>query len=169
MAKLLRLVYVSRACFDFDSESSIINPNVKDILIKCRENNQKSKVGGALYFSNGYFFQCLEGRESSVHELVEKIKLDPRHTEFKISYCKTVRRRFFGSWSMKYIPITKEVTELISSLGYEGFNPIEFSEFDINLLMDLFTRLDDSSLNDVTMKEFHRHEIPWFKRIFQRF
>ena len=169
MAKLLRLVYVSRACFDLNHESNSIDRDVSDIIIKARKNNQSSSIGGVLYFANGYFFQCLEGKESSVNQLFETIKQDLRHTDLKITYCKSIRRRMFASWTMKYVPVTQEVNDLVSELGYSNFNPTEFSESDVNLVVDLFTRLDDSSLKDDKMRECYRLEISWWKNIVQRF
>jgi len=101
MANLIRLTYVSKATFDCGASADELVSEVQDILAEARRNNQKSKVSGALFFGEGYFFQCLEGKPSLVLPLVEKIKTDPRHESFKISYQKAVPRRYFLSWSMK--------------------------------------------------------------------
>lgn len=165
MRKLLRLVYVSHALFEVAPNSPHIEPELSDILAKARKNNQRDSISGALYFANGYFFQCLEGKEAAVYALLDKIKLDPRHERLKISYCKRVRRRRFKTWSMKYVPTCREVDDLIASLGYSAFKPIDFIESDINTVVDLFTRLEDSSLADSRLREYHRLNVAWWQRI----
>ncbi len=168
MRKLLRLVYVSHALFEVAPDSPDIEPELANILTKARKNNQRDNIGGALFFANGYFFQCLEGKEAAVYALLEKIKLDPRHKDLKISYCKRVRQRHFKFWSMKYVPVGDEVNQLIHSLGYEEFNPVNFAESDINSIVDLFTRIDDNTLSDSSLREYHRLNVFWWQRFATR-
>lgn len=165
MRKLLRLVYVSHALFEMTSDSPDIEPELANILAKARKNNQRDNIGGALFFTNGYFFQCLEGKEAAVYALLEKIKLDPRHKGLKISYCKRVKRRHFKTWSMKYVPVGEEVNELIRSLGYQEFDPVTFAESDVNAVVDLFTRIDDNTLSNSNLREYHRLDVVWWQRL----
>ena len=164
MANLIRLTYVSKATFDCGASSDELVPEVQDILAEARRNNQKSKVSGALFFGEGYFFQCLEGKPSLVLPLVEKIKTDPRHESFKISYQKAVPRRYFSSWSMKYVPVTPEVIELMKSRGYPEFDPVNFHESDINEMFEMFTKVDDTSLLNERLREYSSIIKPWWRR-----
>lgn len=168
MTQLIRLVYASRATFEFIPDSNSMFPELDDILMKARQHNQRFNIGGVLYFADGYFFQCLEGKEANVNQLLEKITLDPRHESLKISYCKNIRRRCFKQWSMKFVPKSQEVDNLIRRQGYSNFAPTEFKESDINLLIDLFTRLEDSSLKNKRLREFHKLNLSWWKSLSQR-
>jgi len=70
---LISLVYVSFANLDMSEDE------LRDILTKARENNQKLELTGMLLYRNGFFIQALEGEEEVVTALYEKIKQDPRH------------------------------------------------------------------------------------------
>lgn len=166
VGKILRLIYVSRASFDFNSEVKCIEPTVADILGEARVNNREANIGGALFFAQGYFFQCIEGKERAVYSLYEKLKQDSRHNDLKISYCKHVKRRRFGKWSMKYVPVADEVLDVMKSCGYPEFSPVNFDESDINLIMDLFVRLEDNTLKDDKLRKAHRSKAAWWQRMF---
>ena len=161
MSRLLRLVYVSKATFAPCSESKHVDKRMQDILVQARRNNRKSKIGGALFFADGYFFQCLEGRESAVYALLEKIKQDSRHEGLKISYCKTVQRRHFRDWTMKYVPIVDEIKEMMIARGYLSFTPIKFDESDINTIVDAFSHIDDTSLSYEALRIYYRPQFYW--------
>jgi len=165
MANLIRLTYVSKATFDCDVASGEIEPDVADILVQARKNNQKSKVSGALFFGEGYFFQCLEGRPSLILSLVEKIKTDSRHQNIKISYQRRVYRRYFSGWSMKYVPVTDNVYRLMKLRGYPEFDPINFDESDINEMFEMFTKVEDTSLINERLKEYSSIIKPWWRRV----
>lgn len=169
MAKLVRLVYTSHARFEHSQAPREIEPEVLGILVQSRANNQHLKIGGVLYFADGYFFQCLEGNEADVLELVTKIQQDERHENLKVSYCRKVRRRRFKDWSMKYVPVGSEVTEFIQQRGYKSFTPCEFDESDINGLTDLFTRLKDTSLEQEKLRKSYKLKLHWWQRLWRPF
>ncbi len=170
MGKILRLIYVSRASFidnegpDRDNE---LDSNVVEILATAREFNREARISGALYFADGFFFQCLEGKASVVYPLLERIKQDSRHTDLKVSYCKSVRRRLFKEWTMKYVPVAKEVIEVMQTKGYPDFSPVNFDESDINQIMQLFVKLEDANYNDNT-DSTQRSKAAWWQRLFGR-
>jgi len=168
MANLIRLTYVSRATFDIRSESGELAPQLADILTQARRNNQESKISGALFFGEGYFFQCLEGKASLVLPLVERIKRDVRHEDFKISFQRNVRRRYFSTWSMKYVPVTPEIMRLMKSRGYPQFDPVSFQESDINEIFEIFTQVEDSSLLNERLREYSALIKPWWQRLGER-
>ena len=54
------------------------------ILRQARLNNEQSGVTGILIFSDGYFFQVLEGEEKIVSDLYKTISDDDRHSDIQL-------------------------------------------------------------------------------------
>lgn len=90
------LVYVSF------SAARMNDDELKEILEKSRENNQKLGITGMLLYRDGFFIQALEGEKETVSRLYEKISEDPRHTNILKVYQETSRVRSFEDWSMGF-------------------------------------------------------------------
>ncbi len=73
-----------------------------EILNTARTNNSKRDVTGMLLFHDGSFIQVLEGEQSEVETLFEKIRLDPRHCDESVVLRTEVEDRAFDGWSMGY-------------------------------------------------------------------
>jgi len=169
MFDLVRLIYTSRAQFEFSTDmngGSDIEPELAHILQQSRFNNRQANIGGVLYFAEGYFFQCVEGRKSQVLNLVDRLQQDQRHNDFKISYFRRARRRRFREWSMKYVPVGEDVRRLICARGYDRFDPCSFDESDINSVIDLFTKLEDTTLAKPELRTACRLKQKVWKRLF---
>jgi len=166
MASLLRLAYVSKATIDLSHGIDDPDSEASQILLEARRNNRASKITGALFISGNFFFQCLEGKEDAVYALFESIKQDSRHEQVKMSYCKRVRRRHFGKWTMKYVPAADEVKQMMERRGYLSFNPVEFDESDINVIVDTFSRTEDTTAKISMFRTFNRPKNYWFTRMF---
>lgn len=67
------ICYVSTAVEDIEQEE------IKDLLKKWKEKNNDDGVKGILLYSEGNFFQVLEGEKKSLLELFENIRKDSRH------------------------------------------------------------------------------------------
>lgn len=67
------ICYVSTAVEDIEQEE------IKDLLQKWKERNNDDGVKGILLYSEGNFFQVLEGEKKSLLELFENIRKDSRH------------------------------------------------------------------------------------------
>jgi hypothetical protein len=99
-----QLIYTSEATNVMSIET------LKDILEKARANNQTKGITGALTYVDGVFLQILEGDQTDVKLLAERISHDNRHTAFKIIYEHDIIERLFGSWDMACIrPSAKEM------------------------------------------------------------
>jgi hypothetical protein len=109
---LVSLVYVS-----FANDKNLSEIELGEILTKARENNQKLNVTGMLLYRNGFFIQALEGEESVVMPLYEKIKQDPRHRSVLQIFKNNVRNRSFEDWSMGF-----QYVENRDLAALEGFN-----------------------------------------------
>jgi hypothetical protein len=111
---LVSLVYVS-----FASEKHLSENDLGEILKKARENNQKLEVTGMLLYRNGFFIQALEGEETIVMPLYEKIKQDPRHSNVLQIFKSSIKKRGFEDWSMGFQYI--ENKDLASLEGFNDF------------------------------------------------
>lgn len=65
--------YISTACQH--ATESVVN----DLLVFVEHENNRKKVSGILIYADGTFFQIIEGEESIIKPLFNKILKDPRH------------------------------------------------------------------------------------------
>ena len=94
--QVFRLVY--------SSQSRIAAPDARtelgEIFTTARRNNKRLGVTGALVITADAFAQTLEGEESVVRELYERIRQDPRHDNVSLLEAEAVGARVFGRWAM---------------------------------------------------------------------
>ena len=127
MPNLIRIIYISRTNLPAMDTTSEIDPNIARILAKSRSNNRKNGLVGVLYFGDGCFFQCLEGEETTVDTLYEKLLKDPRHKDLKLISRKQISKLSFPDWAMKYVKLEDEMKRLLALHGLDTFNPYEFN------------------------------------------
>ena len=108
---MLELVYGSAGVHAFSSEE------LTELLAKARRNNQALGVSGLLLYHRGSFLQVLEGEESVVSALYEKIAKDPRHHRCIVIKRGTVANRTFADWSMGFVEVSATVSKKL-----DGFN-----------------------------------------------
>ena len=119
---LVQLVYISKA------RENLNDSDIKDILSLSKENNGKQGITGLLSFNHNYFLQCLEGSRSAVNDVYQRILNDPRHTDAVILSYETIDYRYFGSWSMAYVPSSSLTQEMILTYGSsKEFDPYKMS------------------------------------------
>lgn len=98
---MLSVVYVSSATRLMDDSE------LTELLRISRINNLKIDVTGMLLYEGGNFMQVLEGPDSRVSEIADKISGDPRHTGMLTLLRQNVEERQFASWSMAFQNIAK--------------------------------------------------------------
>ena len=125
---LIRMVYVSRATFKPFSTASGIEGHVAKILETARRENKKNHLVGALYYGDGCFFQCLEGRQIDVDALYERLQKDQRHTDLKVLSKEHVSQIGFQSWEMKYAALEHQIRNFLHQHGLRRFDPYQFNE-----------------------------------------
>ena len=81
---------------------------LKMMLRKSREKNEKQNITGMLLYLDPYFIQILEGEESIITDLFNKIKDDPRHYKVSLIYKKPIAERLFADWRMGFNVLTEE-------------------------------------------------------------
>lgn len=70
---IFQLVYISAANKELPEEE------LQEILVKARINNESLDISGMLLFHQGSFIQALEGPQSAVESLYNKISEDTTH------------------------------------------------------------------------------------------
>lgn len=71
-------------------------------------NNQLKEITGMLVYYDREIMQLLEGEESDVKALYEKIRKDERHTLIHVFYQGNISERAFGNWSMEAVALNAE-------------------------------------------------------------
>ena len=122
---MIRLIYVSQT-------DNITFENNKDILTSSFKFNQENQISGALVYGLGFFIQCLEGDEKTVHTLYDKIAQDTRHYNVKTVSEKNINERHFPQWHMSLMNMSayKSITDKTD------FNPYEMSSDELLALID---------------------------------
>ena len=93
---MFRLIYTSHSLIDPDQERSVLG----EIFTTARRRNRELGVTGALLTAPDGFAQVLEGEETTVRALYERISRDPRHERVSLLEAGPVEGRVFGRWAM---------------------------------------------------------------------
>ena len=110
---LYNLVYCSRATPGVDDAA------VDRIIETARRWNPAAGITGLLVYGNNIFFQWLEGPRHSVLELMEKLKMDPRHESVvTLSASEEVRERLFPDWDMELVTAPDIRDVLVDALDH---------------------------------------------------
>lgn len=143
MSDLVQIVYISRSTFKPLPAARGIEPTVARILVQSRINNPRRGLVGALYFGDGCFFQCLEGRSEDVDRLYAALLEDPRHTDLKVLSRRSIEKTQFDSWSMKYVPLDAQMKELLAQRALTSFDPYRFDADTVARVLEMLrTRAD---------------------------
>lgn len=127
MCVMQQICYVSR--------STSLHPQIlidlRDILSEARNFNN-NQVNGVLYYADGYFFQCLEGKAEILEHLLIKLKKDKRHQDIIIFNRKNIEERSFNDWSMKFVGRNSDVQQYLIGIGYLKFEPMNFTQSQVD-------------------------------------
>lgn len=96
---LKSVTYTSWARPNFSEE------DLESILRSARTNNPMDGISGLLIFNGGAFLQILEGGETAVDEMVQRLSTDPRHFNLFIRSEQRIAERAFPDWSMAYLRV----------------------------------------------------------------
>ena len=77
MNNMIRMVYVSTTTNPVKPGDGGVQKDIGRILMQARKNNPKDEIGGVLYFSNNYFFQCLEGAKQPLIDCIKRLPMTP--------------------------------------------------------------------------------------------
>jgi hypothetical protein len=71
-----------------------------------RHLNALDGISGLLLFDGARFLQIVEGAEDAVDNLVERLRMDSRHSAFEVRDERYVERRSFADWSMELLRVS---------------------------------------------------------------
>jgi hypothetical protein len=117
------IVYVSSAVDEFSADE------LRALLAQCVEKNTRLGVTGMLLYKGGNFMQVLEGDETAVRTLYDRIGADPRHKRIMVLLRGSQAQRQFPDWSMGFRDLRS--AEAIAVPGYSAFldSPLTAEEF----------------------------------------
>lgn len=99
-APVFRLIYRSRSLLPGPGAQEAA---LAEILRVSRVNNDRAGVTGALMLYDDWFAQVLEGPETTVRTLFDRIKGDQRHDSVELDETVAAGARLFGRWSMAVV------------------------------------------------------------------
>ncbi len=110
------ICYVSTASEDVEIEE------IKDLLDKTAQYNNKHDIRGVFLYAEGNFFQILEGEKDLVEELFEEIKKDDRHKNIIQVVGKNMKHGAFDGFKAEMV---KESQKLDHELVKEYMEQVE--------------------------------------------
>ncbi len=135
--RLVCCVYVSSAAKAFTKDE------LHALLNKSRAKNLKVGITGMLLYHDGQIFHVLEGPDSVVNTLYDKIANDERHHSIVKLSLQEIDQRNFADYSMGHVHLSKEEAESIDGLNdilLRKELPSTFTNARIRKLFDVFKR-----------------------------
>jgi hypothetical protein len=110
---LEHIIYASVAAQDFGA------PQLAELLQKARTANERLGLTGMLLHtdSDGSFFQVLEGEPSAIDQLLQKLRLDKRHSHLTLIIREPIAERAFAGWTMGFASVSPEKLRKIPGLN----------------------------------------------------
>ena len=95
---LYTFVYCSRAAEGVDEVE------VGRIVEAAQRRNVARRITGVLVFSNGVFFQLIEGPATEIRKLMAALQCDPRHCDVvSLDWSEERRERLYPNWEMERV------------------------------------------------------------------
>lgn len=137
---LNRLCYVSTRV---ENDHDLIE-DLSNILLTARSFNRTHHIYGVLYYSDGTFFQCLEGEQSILNALYEHIAKDKRHHHILRFQDQQIEQLKFSKWSMKYVKDSTKISRFFAKLGLAKFEPYALNDKSLADFVQLLLKIDNA-------------------------
>lgn len=111
--RIKSLTYTSMARLDLSAA------DLDAIHVTARDLNALDGVTGLLVFNGTHFLQIVEGAETAIDDLVERLRRDPRHSGLEIRDERFVAARSFPDWSMDMVRVSTDGNAAKSELDNE--------------------------------------------------
>ena len=109
--RLKSLAYTSRARLDLGEA------DLRDIHQTARHLNALDGITGLLLFDGLRFMQIIEGASEAIDNLVERLRLDDRHSAFEIRDERIIEARSFPDWSMELVRVSSGYKDAVTELA----------------------------------------------------
>ncbi|WP_081415714.1 BLUF domain-containing protein [Aquimarina latercula] len=144
MLNLINTISIMWQTISYVSTASrfLTNSDVNELFEYVKVNNNRLKITGILMYSDGNFFQILEGEKKLIHDLFKKILLDSRHYDIIKIFDHEMTKPSFSKYNSNFSTINKrsEHSELQQFLEKEkSNNPETFKS--ISYLTNKFMQL----------------------------
>lgn len=107
-----QIIYTSKAAPQLATTGLIA------ILEQARWFNEANGITGALVYGEDHFTQVLEGEETVVQRLYERIARDARHQAVRKVADKAIAARTFPNWSMAFRELSaQQAAEIVSCVS----------------------------------------------------
>jgi len=83
--------------------------DLNNILTCARTRNPENGITGILFYDQGKFIQIIEGEKQNLHDLIERLKTDPRHTNLEILIDSPIAQRELTDWNMEAFDISSHI------------------------------------------------------------
>ncbi|MDT0677850.1 BLUF domain-containing protein [Autumnicola musiva] len=90
-------------CYVSTARSELPTTEIEHILQITEKNNNAQNLTGLLLYSDGNFFQVLEGEKEEVYSLYNKIKTDRNHHSVIQIFGKCIDKEYFDGYRSKFI------------------------------------------------------------------
>jgi hypothetical protein len=111
MPGLIHCIYTSTAKAGFSAAQ------LAELLRRARIRNQAAGITGMLLYTEGSFFQALEGEAGDVDDCYARIQVDPRHGKVTRIIREAIARRSFSDWTMGFSEVTPNALSEIDGLN----------------------------------------------------
>lgn len=101
---MIELAYTSTTAWVYSRE------DLADILAVSRRNNARNGITGILFYRRRTILQLLEGEESPVRALYQKLQADRRHHGLAALFERPISARSFDRWSMAFEPLEEDAS-----------------------------------------------------------
>lgn len=125
---IYQLIYASKSLQEYDHDSM-------EQMVNCfREKNRDADITGLLFYDDfGLFLQLIEGDESAIKGLYEKIAADKNHGHVTVLHEQYVDKRQFPDWRMGLQHFGSSLAELkAEAMGESVPQEIDASFFEEN-------------------------------------
>ena len=97
----IQIIYRSK------KSSSLSDDSIQDILLSALSHNKIYHISGLLLYDETSFVQVIEGEQSTIYQLMNRILLDRRHSNISVLQRKAIVTRQFLNWTMQGISLPR--------------------------------------------------------------
>ncbi|MDT0645897.1 BLUF domain-containing protein, partial [Zunongwangia sp. F260] len=91
-------------CYVSNADKHLTTSEINELLIFCEENNSQNDIKGVLLYSEGNFFQVIEGEKEKIIGLWKKIQQDQRHYGIISVIDRSISKGSYDNYKATIIP-----------------------------------------------------------------